>query len=153
MRGSAWGGQSVADIVWPGDLDNDLREGLGEEVGGLPGAVTALVSLAASGFPSFASDTGGYRGGMPTRETLLRWAEHTAFTPFLQLGGAGEHHNPWLYDTEAGAIYQRLARAHMDLVPYFRMYAIRASTSGRPPLAHAALAFPRDPGSRGDPYA
>jgi alpha-D-xyloside xylohydrolase len=153
VRASTWGGQSVADLIWPGDLDNDLREGLDGEVGGLPAAVTALVSLAASGFPSFASDTGGYRGGMPTRETLLRWAEHTAFTPFLQLGGGGDHHNPWLYDAEAGAIYQRLARAHMDLVPYFRMYAARAATTGRPPLAHAALAFPSDPGSRLDPYA
>lgn len=153
VRASAWGGQSVADIVWPGDLDNDLREGLDGEVGGLPAAITALVSLAASGFASFASDTGGYRGGMPTRETLLRWAEHTAFTPFLQLGGAGDHHNPWLYDAEAGTIYQHLARAHMDLVPYWRLYALRAATTGRPPLAHAALAFPNDPGSRVDPYA
>ena len=153
VRASAWGGQAVADIIWPGDLDNDLREGLDGEVGGLPAAVTSLVSLAASGFPSFASDTGGYRGGMPTREVLLRWAEHTAFTPFLQLGGAGDHHNPWLYDADAGAIYQRLSRAHMDLVPYFRMYALRASATGQPPVAHPALAYPRDLGSRVDPYA
>ncbi|MEZ4338532.1 MAG: glycoside hydrolase family 31 protein [Sandaracinaceae bacterium] len=130
VRASSWGGQSVADIVWPGDLDNDLREAGTREVGGLPAAISGLVTLAASGFPNFGSDTGGYRGGMPTRESLLRWAEHTAFTPILQLGGAGQHHNPWLYDAEAGAIYRDLARAHMDLVPFFRVHAIRASETG-----------------------
>ncbi len=152
VRASSWGGQSVADVVWPGDLDNDLREAGTSEVGGLPAAISALVSLAASGFPTFGSDTGGYRGGMPDRESLLRWAEHTAFTPILQLGGAGEHHNPWLYDAEAGAIYRRLARAHMDLVPYLRAQARRASRTGSPPVVHPSLAWPEDEGGHDDPY-
>ncbi|MCC6877226.1 MAG: glycoside hydrolase family 31 protein [Sandaracinaceae bacterium] len=150
VRASSWGGQSLADVVWPGDLDNDLREAGTTEVGGLPAAISALVSLAASGFPSFGSDTGGYRGGMPARESLLRWAEHTAFTPILQLGGAGDHHNPWLYDAEAGAIYRALARAHMDLVPFWRAHARRASTTGYPPVAHPSMVWPNE--TFDDPY-
>jgi alpha-D-xyloside xylohydrolase len=153
VRAEAWGGQGVADIIWPGDLDSDMREGLDGEVGGLPAAITALVSLSASGFPSFASDTGGFRGDSPTRETLLRWAEHTAFSPFLQLGGGGPHHDPWLYDAEAGAIYHTLARAHMALVPYLRMYGIRAHETGLPPVLAPALAYPEDRGGYDDPYA
>ncbi len=153
MRASVWGGQQVADIVWPGDLDNDFREATGDQVGGLPAAVSALQSLAASGFPTFGSDTGGFRDGMPTREALLRWAEHTAFSPILELGGGGDHHDPWLYDATAGAIYRTLAQAHMALVPYLRMNAIRASTDGHPPVASPALAYPNDPGSGSDPYA
>ena len=153
VRGSTWGGQTVADIIWPGDLDNDLREAGTTEVGGLPAAITALISLAASGFPAFGSDTGGYRGGMPEREHLLRWAEHTALSPIMQLGGAGEHHNPWLYDAEAGEIYRRLARLHMDLVPYFRVLAIRASADGTPPILHPSLAYPADRAGYSDPYA
>lgn len=153
VRASSWGGQTVADVIWPGDLDNDLREGLGGEVGGLPAAIVALQSLSASGFPAFGSDTGGFRGGMPEREALLRWAEHTAFTPILQLGGAGEHHSPWLYDAEAGAIYRTLARAHMDLVPYLRGLAVRASETGAPPVLSPALAYPEDRDGWADPYA
>ena len=158
VRGSAWGGQTVADIIWPGDLDNDLREAgaieEGEmEVGGLPAAISGMISLAASGFPAFGSDTGGYRGGMPEREHLLRWAEHTALSPIMQLGGAGDHHNPWLYDAEAGDIYRRLARLHMDLVPYFRMLANAASTDGTPPILHPALAYPDDRAGYADPHA
>jgi alpha-glucosidase (family GH31 glycosyl hydrolase) len=153
VRASAWGGQTVADVIWPGDLDNDLSRADDTNVGGLPAAISALTSLAASGFPSFASDTGGYRDGRPTREALLRWAEHTAFSPFLQLGGGGESHNPWSYDAEAGAIYARLARAHMDLVPTFRMLARRASRDGTPPVLHPAMAYPDDRAGYADPDA
>ncbi len=153
VRGSVWGGQTIADIVWPGDLDNDLRVAGERDVGGLPGAISGLLSLATSGFPNYGSDTGGYRGGMPMREVLLRWAEHTALTPIMQLGGAGEHHNPWLYDDEAGEIYRRLARLHMSLVPYLRAHAIAASRDGTPPVLHPALAFPEDRAGYADPNA
>ena len=154
VRASSWGGQRVADIIWPGDLDNDFRR-YGEangrvQVGGLPAAVHALQSLAASGFPNFGSDTGGYRGGRPTREALLRWAEHSALTPILQLGGGGESHNPWSYDAEATRIYRDLARLHNDLVPYLRVHAIAASRDGTPPVQALGLAFPDDPAARAD---
>lgn len=148
VRASSWGGQRVCDIIWPGDLDNDFREGSVTEVGGLPAAVSALISLSESGFPSFASDTGGYRGGRPTREALLRWAEHTAMSPFMQLGGAGESHNPWTYDDDATVIYRGLARLHNELVPYFYAQGQRASADGTPPVRSLALAFPDDAGAR-----
>ncbi len=152
VRASSWGGQRVCDIIWPGDLDNDFRPGTDGQVGGLPAAVSALISLSESGFPSFASDTGGYRGGRPTREALLRWAEHTAMSPFMQLGGGGESHNPWTYDAEASAIYRDLARLHNQLVPYFYAQVRRASVDGTPPVRSLPLAFPNDPGARNDPY-
>lgn len=148
VRASSWGGQTVADVVWPGDLDNDFRRAAGGQVGGLPAAVNALQSLAVSGFANFGSDTGGYRGGRPSREALLRWAEHTALSPVMQLGGGGEDHNPWSYDPEAVRIYQRLARLHQDLVPYLRVQAVRASRDGTPPVLPLALAYPEDPRAR-----
>jgi alpha-D-xyloside xylohydrolase len=158
VRASCFGGQSVADVVWPGDIDSNLTRGDTVNVGGLPAAISALISLAASGFPSFASDTGGYREGPADLETILRWAEHTAFSPFLQLGGSGEHHNPWLYEPTAQipdptGTYRELARAHTELIPYFRMHALRASADGTPPVLHPALAFPSDRGGYADPDA
>lgn len=155
-RAEAWGGQTVTDVIWPGDLDSDMSVTTDTNVGGLPASVSALISLAASGFPSFAADTGGFRtaedtpDGRPSRETLLRWAEHNAFSPFLQLGGGGSSHNPWTYDAEAASIYAALARAHMDLVPYFRIQAIRAHTDGTPPVLHPSMAYPADAASRAD---
>ncbi len=153
VRASSWGGQAVCDIIWPGDLDNDFARAEGTAVGGLPAAVAGLVNLSASGFPSFASDTGGYRGGTPTREALLRWAEHSALAPFMQLGGGGESHNPWQYDAEATRIYRDLARLHDALIPYFRTLAIAASRDGTPPVRALSLAFPSDRGARSDGWA
>jgi alpha-D-xyloside xylohydrolase len=155
-RAEAWGGQTTTDVIWPGDLDSDMSVTTDTNVGGLPASVSALISLAASGFPSFAADTGGFRtatdtsDGRPSRETLLRWAEHDAFSPFLQLGGGGTSHNPWSYDAAAATTYAGLARAHMDLVPYFRMLAIRAHTTGEPPVLHPSMAYPMDAASRAD---
>ncbi len=158
VRASCYGGQTVADIVWPGDIDSNLTRGDTDNVGGLPAAISALISLSASGFPSFASDTGGFREGPADLETILRWAEHTAFSPFLQLGGSGEHHNPWLYDPTAQipdptGTYRELARAHTELIPYFRMHALRASADGTPPVLHPALAYPDDRAGYADPDA
>jgi alpha-D-xyloside xylohydrolase len=117
-------------------------------VGGLPAAIVAAQSLAASGFPSFGSDTGGYRGGQPSREALLRWAEHTAFTVIMEVGGGGDHHDAWLYDAEAGAIYAKLAREHMRLVPYLEQIARAAATDGTPTIRPLPLAYPDDDAAR-----
>lgn len=152
-RASSWGGQAISDLIWPGDLDNDWSNREGTNVGGLRAAIHGMVSLAESGFPSYASDTGGYRGGMPAKEVLLRWAEHTALSPFMQLGGGGESHNPWAYDEEATRIYRGLARLHDDLTPYYIEHALRASMTGTPPLVSAAIAFPDDRMSARDPEA
>jgi alpha-D-xyloside xylohydrolase len=147
-RASTYGGQSQVDAIWPGDLANDFSTHTSTHVGGLPAAVVAAQTLSASGFPTFGSDTGGYRGGMPDREALLRWAEHTAFSVIMQLGGAGAHHNPWLMDDEAGAIYRDLAREHMRLVPYLANLAHAASTDGTPTIRALPLAYPDDLGAR-----
>jgi alpha-D-xyloside xylohydrolase len=153
VRASSWGGQRVCDLIWPGDLDNDFRAGTGGAVGGLPAAVSGLMNLSVSGFPSFASDTGGYRGGRPTREVLLRWAEASALAPFMQLGGGGESHNPWSYDAEATALYRDLAKLHDALVPYWRMQAIAASRDGTPPIRPYCLLFSCSPSEQQSRYA
>jgi alpha-D-xyloside xylohydrolase len=150
-RASSWGGQAEVDAIWPGDLDNDFSVHDAKNVGGLPAAIVAAQTLSASGFPSFGSDTGGYRGGMPSREALLRWAEHTAFSVVMQVGGGGDHHNPWLYDADAAAVYAKLARAHMQLVPYLEAITKGASTDGTPTIRPLTLAYPDDEAAR--PFA
>jgi alpha-D-xyloside xylohydrolase len=164
-RAEAWGGETITDVIWPGDLDSDMSATTDTSattmahVGGMQASISGLISLAASGFPAFASDIGGFRNnpattdGLPTRETLLRWAEHSAFSPYMQLGGGGVSHDPWMYDAAAATIYAGLARAHMDLVPYYRMLEIAAHTSGAPPVLHPAMAYPSDRAGYTDPNA
>lgn len=153
VRASAYGGATQADIVWPGDLDSafqkfgDAKATGGKFVGGLPSAIVAAQTLAISGFPAFGSDTGGFRGD-PTRESLLRWAEHTALSVVLQLGGGGDSHNPWQFDEEAATIYAGLARLHQRLVPYLAAMMAAATRDGTPTIRPLPLAFPNDVASR-----
>jgi alpha-glucosidase (family GH31 glycosyl hydrolase) len=130
--------------IWPGDLDNDLgRSGLPDDdgalrVGGLPAAIAGLLSLAMSGYPLYGSDIGGYRGGPPSTEVLVRWAQFGALSPIMQLGGGGTGdatHNPWdqtRYDAMAVDAYRRAARLHMDLLPSLEAWLARASDDGTP---------------------
>ena len=154
VRASSYGGAAQADIVWPGDLDSDFERfgDLDDKgrtlVGGLPAAVVAAQTLATSGFPTFGSDTGGFRHGKPEREALLRWAEHTSFSMILQLGGGGDSHDPWTYDDEASAIYAGLARTHMRLVPFLSQLLRASETVGAPTIRTLALAYPDDGAAR-----
>jgi alpha-glucosidase (family GH31 glycosyl hydrolase) len=151
VRASSYGGASIADMIWPGDLDNDFSH-YGDEgsngtllVGGLPSVVVAAQTLSVSGFPSFGSDTGGYRNGTPTKEALLRWAEHTSLSVIMQLYGGGDgSHAPWAYDDETVSLYTGLAALHTELEPYLSSIVHVAETQGVPTIRPLPLAFPAD---------
>lgn len=148
-RASALGGQAEIDAIWPGDLEADFTLGdvATRNVGGLRAALSGALSLALSGFPTFGSDIGGYRGGDATEELLLRWAAMQATLPIMQLGGGGAPHTPWLppYSSTALARYKTLARLHLDLFPYLYGLAKRASMSGTPYLLPPAAGAPDSP--------
>ncbi len=148
VRASTWGGAQQADIVWPGDLDpgfehqGDALPGGGVAVGGLPAVVVAAQTLAASGFPAFGSDTAGYRHD-PTRESTLRWMEHTALSVVMQVYEDGSR-LPWSYDDAAGAEYQAMATLHQQLEPYNAVLMNAAQSAGTPPIRALPLAYPGD---------
>jgi alpha-glucosidase (family GH31 glycosyl hydrolase) len=149
VRASSYGGASVSDIVWPGDLDNgfELAGSIDPSgthyVGGLPASVIAGQTLAVSGFPLYGPDTGGYRGGAPTKEALLRWAEHTSLSMVLQLG-PGEDKFPWNYDASTVTTYTSLANLHQSIVPYLASLLLEAQTVGTPTVRPLPLAYPDD---------
>lgn len=155
-RAGTYGDQKNVSVIWPGDLDatmdrhGDDAEKDGEQfvaVGGLPAAVTASLSLGPSGFPCFASDTGGYRRSPPDRETFTRWFEYTALTPVMQVGTSTSD-VPWEFTPENGfdevmlGWYREYARLHMRLFPYVWTYAQRLADDGRPLQRPLGLAYP-----------
>ena len=155
VRASSWGDAArSAVVIWPGDLDSDFSrtDDLNPEgnrwVGGLPACLVAAQSLAVSGFPSFGSDTGGFRNGKPSKDNLLRWSEHTALSMVMQLGGGGDTHAPWTYDEETSAIYKDLATLHTRLVPYLEQLLVAAETLGTPTVRPVPLAYPSDAAAR-----
>ncbi|MBI1945581.1 MAG: glycoside hydrolase family 31 protein [Deltaproteobacteria bacterium] len=123
--------------IWPGDLDSGF-ERAGQEidgeraVGGIPAAVAGFLSLQMSGYPLYGADVGGYRGGTPTTEAWLRWAQAGALSTVMQVGGGGNQ-APWdpeLVDViDAFAI---AARLHVDLWPMWQSWLARAASDGTP---------------------
>jgi alpha-D-xyloside xylohydrolase len=81
------------------------------------------MGLGPSGFPFFASDTGGYRAAPPDRETLVRWFQHTALSAAMQVGNSASG-QPWeLLEGDDLALYAAFARLHLRLFPYLWTYA------------------------------
>ncbi|MCB9788622.1 MAG: glycoside hydrolase family 31 protein [Deltaproteobacteria bacterium] len=156
-RTGTWGDQTHGLVIWPGDIDSNFAH-QGDEVtasngetytavGGLPGAVVAGSTLSASGFPFFASDTGGYRHAPPDQETYTRWFEHTALSPAMQVG-TNSNDLPWEFGPNAEfipelvALYSTYARLHLRLFPYLWTYAKRIAEDGRPIQRALGFAFP-----------
>jgi alpha-glucosidase (family GH31 glycosyl hydrolase) len=162
-RASTLGGQTAVDCIWPGDLDSDLSypgddTPDGAAVGGLAAAVHGLQSLAVSGFPTFGSDTGGFRNGAPTGDTLVRWAAHTAFTPVMQIGGGGPSHNPWdttlFPETWVLPSMRKLMKLHQQLYPYLHRLVCGATLApGAAALLPVGLVYGDDAAARADDCA
>ncbi|MDP1825865.1 MAG: glycoside hydrolase family 31 protein [Archangium sp.] len=156
VRHARWGEQNMGLVVWPGDIDATLTK-FGERfterggdsvvgVGGLPSAIRAGVGLSMSGFPYFASDTGGYRHSPPDKETFMRWVEHSALMPVMQTGDSSSQ-PPWLYtpengrDAEALDTYREFARLHLRLFPFFWSHVKSMAQTGRPVVRPYGLQF------------
>ncbi len=154
-RGGCLGCQTVTDVIWPGDLDNgfevwdDERDGQ-LLVGGLTSGIHGGTSLSVSGYPFYASDTGGYRGGRPTHESFVRWMEYAALLPIWQYGGAGENHNPWdftayaesQFNEDTLAAFARYAALHTRLWPYYQAHTARIVEAGVPIVLPQGLGDP-----------
>ena len=150
-RTGRWGDQVNGLIIWPGDLDANMSHsgdpiaGGKTAVGGLPAALTKGIGLSASGFPFYASDTGGYRGSPPNKETWVRWVEANAVWPAMNVGDSSSQ-MPWEFtaangrDAQALADYQKYALLHLRLWPYTWTCAQQFPPIVRPlGLAHPEL--------------
>jgi alpha-D-xyloside xylohydrolase len=153
-RTGRWGDQVKGNTIWPGDLDADLTH-MGDQppgeskkvVGGLPTALSFGIGLSASGFPFYASDTGGYRKSPPNNETRLRWVEANTVWSAMQVGDSSSE-MPWEFNAANGRTtasldaYKRYARLHMRLFPYAWTYAHAMRATGRPIVRPYGLANP-----------
>ncbi len=142
------GDQVNGVIIWPGDLDSSLATRGSAQVdprsgetytatGGLPASLIGGLSLSASGFAFYGSDTGGYRHCPPSKETFVRWFEQTALSSVMQVGTSCND-VPWQptpangFDAEVLDLYRIYARLHLRLWPLAWTLAHGLADSGRP---------------------
>ncbi|HVM95038.1 MAG TPA: TIM-barrel domain-containing protein, partial [Candidatus Acidoferrales bacterium] len=155
-RHGAYGDQKNGPIIWPGDLDSSFAKH-GEivqdgstsygAVGGLPASMISGIGLGASGFPFYASDTGGYRHSPPDKELFTRWFEQTALSSVMEIGTssndvAWEPTEKNGFDAEMLDWYRTYTRLHLRLWPYVWTYAQRIAQDGRPIERPLGLQYP-----------
>lgn len=156
-RAGTYGDQTLTTTIWPGDLCNGFEKYQeNRHVGGLPAAIAGGLSLSTSGYPWFASDTGGYRHGRAPKEVFLRWVAYSALGTVMQTGGS-EQHNPWdfeehetgrdaepvsQFDTETLSIYRDFARLFIRLHAYRHPFNEDAHETGRPVTRPLGFAHP-----------
>ena len=151
-RGYA-GDQAKGVIVWPGDLDatfamhGERITNAGEtylSVGGLPASFRAGLSLATSGFPFFAADTGGYRHSPPDGELLERWAQASSLFFAMQIGNSAST-VAWEPDAANAITGETLAAVRASTTLFTRLHPFRWSllaqykNGGALPLAPLGL--------------
>jgi hypothetical protein len=139
FRSGFVGSQSVLRSVWVADEQQTFT--------GLQQAIRMQLSLAASGYPVAGSDTGGYSGGgasAPSSELWIRWAQHSAIGPLMEVGGGGRLNSRLDYDAETMRIFRDLAILHYELFPYHYALSQQAARTGAPVLRPLALEYPAD---------
>ncbi|HEY1812771.1 MAG TPA: TIM-barrel domain-containing protein [Kofleriaceae bacterium] len=146
-RTGRWGDQTSGTIIWPGDLDasfaqaGDMATGGKTLVGGLPASLIKNITLSASGFPFYASDTGGYRSSPASEECWVRWVEANAVATAMNIGDASSI-QPWENRAADLATYALYTQLHLRLYAYERTYAQQIATTGRPITRAVGLAYP-----------
>jgi len=166
-RRGTYGDQKNVSVIWPGDLDATFSQ-RGDKVtqkdgstyvatGGLPASVIAGLSLGPSGFPFYASDTGGYRHSPPDKELFTRWFEQTALSSAMEIG-TSSNDVAWEptpangFDAEMLGWYRTYTRLHLRLWPYEWTYAKQLAVTGRPIERALGLAHPELGENPGDEY-
>ena len=155
----AWvGSQRYGALVWSGDIFSsweDFRK-----------QVCAGMSIGLAGIPWWATDIGGFHGGVTAdpafRELLVRWFQFGCFSPVMRLHGCrgpqhevvnkagevrewcGADNEVWSFGEENTAILTRYILLRQAMRGYLRAVTDAAHTAGDPILRPLFYDFPDD---------
>ncbi|KAK2714075.1 hypothetical protein QYM36_008609, partial [Artemia franciscana] len=121
MRSGYRESQDYQVMVWTGDQNVDWSVG-----DGFPTVIPAALNLGMSGFGLSHSDIGGYTTFEiilnRSQELLLRWAEHSAFSPLMRTHeGNKPTLNAQVYDNqESLRVFAKMTKVFKALSPYRR---------------------------------
>ena len=104
------------------------------------------MGMGLSGCANMGCDIGGFAGGAPEAELLLRWIQSGIFQPRFCLNSANNDNTvtqPWMY--EENMEYVRAAYAqHYRMLPYLYSLMYGANQNGMPAMRPLFLEFPED---------
>ena len=124
--------------VWGGDNLTDWRT--------LKFNIATIVGMGISGCANMGCDIGGFAGGAPEGELLLRWIQNGIFQPRFCMNSANNDNTvtqPWMYAEHTDAV-RKAFKLRYRLLPYLYSLMYEASTSGLPAMRPLFMEFPDD---------
>lgn len=124
--------------VWGGDNLTDWRT--------LNFNVATIIGMGLSGCANMGCDIGGFAGGAPESELLLRWIQSGIFQPRFTLNSANSDNTvtqPWMYEENIELVREAFALRY-KMLPYLYSLMREASINGLPVMRPLFLEFPED---------
>jgi alpha-glucosidase len=124
--------------VWGGDNLTDWKT--------VKFNIATIMGMGLSGCANMGCDIGGFAGGAPEGELLLRWIQSGIFQPRFTLNSANNDNTvtqPWMYEENLPYVRQAYALRYR-MLPYLYSLMYEASTTGIPAMRPLFLEFPDD---------
>ena len=112
--------------VWTGDNRTSWES--------LKWNIATMLGSGMSGMPLTGSDVGGFAGGAPEKELLLRWIALGAVMPRFCIHSCNDDNTvtePWMYESAVPAV-QRFFRLRQQLMPYLYSLHYASHKNGTP---------------------
>ena len=124
--------------VWGGDNLTDWRT--------VKFNLATIMGMGLSGCANMGCDIGGFAGGAPEAELLLRWIQSGIFQPRFTLNSANSDNTvtqPWMYEETLPYVREAYALRYR-MLPYLYSLMYEASVDGLPVMRPLFLEFPED---------
>lgn len=124
--------------VWGGDNLTDWRT--------VKFNIATIMGMGLSGCANMGCDIGGFAGGAPSGELLLRWIQSGIFQPRFCMNSANNDNTvtqPWMYEEHLPYVQAAYAQRYR-MIPYLYSLMYEAYTSGMPAMRPLFLEFPQD---------
>lgn len=124
--------------VWGGDNLTDWRT--------VKFNIATIIGMGLSGCANMGCDIGGFAGGAPSAELLLRWIQSGIFQPRFCMNSANNDNTvtqPWMYEENLAYVQEAYAQRYR-MIPYLYSLMYEAHTTGMPVMRPLFLEFPHD---------
>lgn len=124
--------------VWGGDNLTDWKT--------VKFNIATIMGMGLSGCANMGCDIGGFAGGAPEGELLLRWIQSGIFQPRFTINSANSDNTvtqPWMYEENLPYVQAAYALRYR-MLPYLYSLMYEAYTNGMPAMRPLFLEFPQD---------
>ena len=124
--------------VWGGDNLTDWRT--------LKFNIATIIGMGLSGCSNMGCDIGGFAGGAPGAELLLRWIQNGIFQPRFCMNSANNDNTvtqPWMYEENLEFVQEAYAQRYR-MIPYIYSLMYESHLNGKPVMRPLFMEFPHD---------